>query len=187
MWKNLLLTQRIHYLKILYTFYFNSRETNYILNFQQYYMLLKHHYRKTKPKGLLLCPLTVVCSLYDLDNIMVELFFIFMPRVFVQNMGDLFPYIVLFGFGKRIITPKSFLIAQTVSTQDFFGTEKFILSESIFSSIFVTVVELMFLINVVDWVFLLLDIRFGNLDLISLSSHLSCFSFFEFVFVGRVH
>ena len=38
--------------------------------------------------------------LYGLDNIMVELFFIFMPRVFVQNMGDLFPYIVLFGFGK---------------------------------------------------------------------------------------
>ena len=55
-----MLTQRIHYLKILYTFYFNSRETNNILNFQQYYILLKHHYRKTKPNGLLLCPLTVV-------------------------------------------------------------------------------------------------------------------------------
>jgi len=60
----------MHYFKIFYTFYFNSRETNYILNFQQYYMLLKNplimstycNLLVTEPATVIL-NLTVLCQL----------------------------------------------------------------------------------------------------------------------------
>ena len=85
---------------------------------------------------------------------MVELFFIFMPRGVSKTSATCFLTLFILASESESSRQSLFSIAKTVSTlllnKDFFGTEKFIPSESTFSSIFVRVVELMFLMNVVE-------------------------------------